>query len=86
MFICSDGSHCIDRRYNCDKDYDCKDKSDEDPKVCCTYTKSINTFDPCCPLKGRTYLNKPAAESYRFVQVCMTFYWISGVKGLNQNK
>ena len=44
MFICSDGSHCIDRHHTCDGYSDCKDKSDEDPKVCCTYTTNVNNL------------------------------------------
>ena len=27
----------------------------------------INPFNPWCPLKGHTYINKPGAESCRFV-------------------
>ena len=35
-----------------------------------------------CPLKGHTYLNKPAGFSCRFVKVFMTCYWTPGVKKL----
>ena len=31
--------------------------------------------------KGQTYLNKPSAESYRFVSVFMTFKSIPDIKG-----
>ena len=32
--------------------------------------------------KGHPYLNKPAAFSYRFVSVCVTFLLQPGIKGL----
>ena len=40
---------------------------------------SINTW---YPLKGHTYLNKPAAESCRLAQIRMAFYWSPSVKQL----
>ena len=35
--------------------------------------------------QGHTYLNRPAAESCRFVQVCVTFLLPPGIKGLSFN-
>ena len=48
------------------------------------YNFSIEIF-MCgwCPLKGLTYLNKPAAFSCRFVQLCVTFWSTTGTKRLN---
>ena len=40
-------------------------------------------FSTWCPLKGHTYLNKPAAFSCRFVKVRVTFQWTLGTTGLN---
>ena len=34
-----------------------------------------------CPLKTHTYLNKPAAESCRFVLVYLAFLWTTDIKG-----
>ena len=42
-------------------------------------------FNPLMPggnNKGHTYLNKPAAENCRFVEVCVTFLLPPGIKGL----
>ena len=35
-----------------------------------------------CSLKGHIYLNYLATFTYRFVPVCMTFWWTSSAKGL----
>ena len=39
-------------------------------------------FNAGYTLKGHIYLNKLAAFSFRFVLVCMTFWWRPGIKGL----
>ena len=44
--------------------------------------ESCQPFNAWCPQKGHTYLNKAAAKSCRFVYACMTFLWISDIKGL----
>ena len=45
--------------------------------------KWINLVNVWCSLEGHTYLNKPAAESSRFIYVCMTFLWTPGIKQVN---
>lgn len=35
-FQCKNG-HCIALHWQCDNEEDCKDKSDEDPKICRKY-------------------------------------------------
>ena len=35
-------------------------------------------------LKGHTYLKKPAAFTYKFFYVCVTFKWTPGTKGLTK--
>ena len=41
-----------------------------------------STFCLQCLLKGHTYFNKPVAESFRFVEVCVIVQWTPGTKGL----
>ena len=46
-----------------------------------THESSVNPFMPGGN-KGHTYLNKPAAFSWRFALVCVTFLLPPGIKGL----
>lgn len=34
LFLCTDGSGCVERRFICDGDRDCNDGSDEEASVC----------------------------------------------------
>ena len=43
---------------------------------------SKSPFNTRCPLKGHTYLSKPAAFICKFVWVYMSFLWTPGDKGL----
>ena len=48
-------------------------------------TSSVKLFfNPLIPdtQKGHRSLNKPAVFSRTFVEVCMTFEWTPGIKGL----
>ena len=45
-------------------------------------TLRTSIFHAWCPHKGHTYLNKPPLESWRFVQVFMTFQLTLEIKWL----
>ena len=50
------------------------------------YRYFLNPLVPWCSLKGHIYLDKPVAESCRFISVNMTFQWTPGSKELSVRK
>ena len=47
-----------------------------------SFTKPLTLFSVWCSLKGHIFLDKPAAETCRFIYVNMTFSWTPGTKRL----
>lgn len=43
-FECEDASLCVPRHWTCDGENDCKDASDEDPKLCRTQSNASHDY------------------------------------------